>query len=105
MRDVGKGPWREGPPPSEGLWPASYLFLKNPRHLRFFSKERGWSIVMTEETTLEAVARRAGTIAALPQQSIVWRERADWWPERSRTQQGCAPESMWRRPDEQLLHA
>lgn len=78
--DVGKGPWRDGPPPSAGWWPASDSGVKDM--LRFHDG-KDWSVCVDSRSS----ASDAGMIAEIKQTwgAIRWRDRADWWPERSRT--------------------
>lgn len=79
--DVGKGPWRYGPPPSVGWWPASVG--NNQDTLRWWDGST-WSWCSLSRKSSEAAAKFAA-ITALDSRTIRWRDRADWWPERSRT--------------------
>jgi hypothetical protein len=79
--DVGKGPWRDGPPPSVGWWPASGVRFKN--FLRWFDGS-GWSSGVNGWMSAEEAARMA-SLKDNDLEKILWRDRADWWPERSRT--------------------
>lgn len=79
--DVGKGPWRDGPPPSVGWWPASVHPYRDM--LRCWNGAQ-WSCCASSCQSAETAAKDAA-MPALGQKTIRWRDRADWWPERSRT--------------------
>ena len=83
MRDVGKGPWRKGPPPSVGWWPADMDDFKSRKALRWWNgicwSKAVWVGVPYFPRELNDIANSTTTW------EIVWRDRADWWPKRSRT--------------------
>jgi hypothetical protein len=78
---VGKGPWRSGPPPSVGWWPAS--LSKDKEVLRWWDGKH-WGVLTWRAISADLAAHKA-TIRDDHQVSIKWRQRADWWPARSRT--------------------
>jgi hypothetical protein len=44
-----------------------------------------WSSYAQDGYSEQKAEREAKTMSAAPQHIIEWRERAEWWPERSRT--------------------
>jgi hypothetical protein len=81
-RSVGRGPWRVGLPPSVGWWPASPN--REVDELRWFDGCM-WGHAVLADMSAEAAARFAFVPTIYAQRQIEWRERADWWPERSKT--------------------
>ncbi len=82
MKDVGKGRRRKGPPPSVGWWPAS-IAKGSIGFVRWWDGEK-WSIGAFSTMTPSLAAALAQKPSGR-QEDIRWRDRADWWPLRSRT--------------------
>lgn len=82
-RDVGKGKWQPGTPPSVGWWPAS--ISRNPCALRWWNGTYWGKVAYAGDyiNFIKRVARQMEDPWLQP--DIEWRERADWWPARSRT--------------------
>lgn len=72
--------WHSGPPPSLGWWPASTQC--NIKHFRWWDG-RHWSFFITASAAKKEIER----IVTLKSDStrIMWHDRPDDWPERSRT--------------------
>lgn len=73
--------WKNGPPPSLGWWPAS--FVQNEDTLRWWDGNC-WSMGANKRHTAEQAAQFASVPAESGLFGIEWTERPDNWPEHSR---------------------
>jgi len=81
---VGKGPWRAGPPPGVGWWPASTVRFSD--EVRWWDGHT-WSVGALADYSREFAAWRAGIkVPDFVVPRIRWRQRADWWSDRSKSE-------------------
>ena len=77
---LGQGPWRFGPPPSIGWWPAEKAWLtERDRYLRYWNGE-WWSAPCAIWHNAKIAGELATEKAMVPQDQIIWRERGPDWP-------------------------
>lgn len=73
--------WHDGPPPSQGWWPASVAQKGNT--YRWWNGQ-WWSDWATAEYTAQQAARAARKKYVYPKE-IQWQHRPASWPARSKT--------------------
>lgn len=83
-RDIGKGPWRKGPPPSVGWWPAD-VHPGQRDILRWWNGSKWSAWTHSDDSAKYASQWASKPLNDYYQDKIMWRQRADWWPERSKT--------------------
>lgn len=76
-----KPKWHHGPPPSVGWWPTRASWGES---LRWWDGSR-WSVGAFEHNSEVFAGEQATRPTSLDRRLIMWTERPDSWPERSRT--------------------